>query len=120
LVDDETQLTEMAKMALSEFGYQVTVFNSSLKALEAFRAQPQHFDVVITDLTMPHLTGIELAREMKGLRNDIPIILVTGFSEDTAWKRARDAGIQECLLKPVIVSDLARAIRRTLDRGRGS
>ena len=115
LVDDETQLTEMAKMALSEFGYQVTTFNSSLEALEAFRAQPQHFDLVITDLTMPQLTGIELAREIKRLRTDVPIILVTGFSEDAAWKKAKDAGIQGCLLKPIIVSDLAEAIRRALD-----
>ncbi|HBD08958.1 MAG TPA: hypothetical protein DCZ69_11920 [Syntrophobacteraceae bacterium] len=114
LVDDETQLTEMATMALGEFGYRVTPFNSSLEALEAFRAQPQHFDLVITDLTMPHLTGIELAREMKHLRKDVPILLATGFSEDTAWERAMEAGIQDCLLKPIIISDLARAIRRTM------
>ena len=119
LVDDETQLTEMATIALSEFGYQVTAFNSSLKTLETFCAQPQHFDLVITDLTMPHLTGIELAREMKRLRTDVPIILVTGFSEDSAWAKAREAGIQACLLKPVIISDLLKVIRRTLDDGRG-
>jgi PAS domain S-box-containing protein len=117
LVDDETQLTEMAKMALSEFGYQVTTFNSSLEALEAFRTQPQNFDLVITDLTMPQLTGIELAREMKQLRTNMPIILVTGFSEDAAWKKAKEAGIMGCLLKPIIISDLARAIRRALDHG---
>jgi len=97
----------------------VTAFNSSLEALEAFRTQPQHFDLVITDLTMPHLTGIELAREMKRLRMDVPIILATGFSEDTAWESAKDAGIRDCLLKPVIISDLAQATRRTLDHGRG-
>jgi PAS domain S-box-containing protein len=115
LVDDETQLIEMATIALGEFGYQVSAFNGSLQALEAFRAQPQRFDLVITDLTMPHLTGIELATEMKRLRADVPVILVTGFSEDTAWKKAKEAGIQDCLLKPIIVSDLAKAIRRILD-----
>jgi two-component system cell cycle sensor histidine kinase/response regulator CckA len=68
---------------------------------------------------MPHLTGIELAREMKRLRTDVPVILVTGFSEDTAWKKAKEAGIQDCLLKPIIVSDLAKAIRRILDHDGG-
>mgnify|MGYP000879223588 CR=1 FL=1 len=115
LVDDERQLTDFTTLALEQFGYCVTAFNGSREALESFRSHSQQFDLVITDLTMPHLTGLELAHGIRQLRRDMPILLITGFTEDAAWEKAKESGIHDCLLKPVIISDLLKAVRKALD-----
>ncbi len=115
-VDDEVQLVRMAQQALKRLGYEVTVRTSSVEALEAFRVQPDRFDVVITDQVMPNMTGVELAKELMQLRPDIPVILCTGFSETITADKAEAVGIREFIMKPIIAGDMGRSIRRVLDQ----
>jgi nitrogen-specific signal transduction histidine kinase len=113
-VDDEAALVRLWQAALERLGYIVVVCTSSLEALDVFRAAPQHFDLVITDYTMPIMTGEVLAHELRRTRPDIPIILYTGFSDTTVAERARALGIDAFVLKPVRVRDLNLAIRQVL------
>lgn len=115
-VDDEKQIVQVGKRLLEHLGYQVTAKESSVEALNAFQAETEAFDLVITDQTMPQMTGVELAAEMMHLRKDIPIILCTGYSEVVSAEHAKELGIREYLLKPIVARDLARAIRRVLDQ----
>ncbi|MBW1796685.1 MAG: response regulator, partial [Deltaproteobacteria bacterium] len=92
-VDDEEPLVRMGQQMLERLGYHVTARTSSVEALEAFRAQPDRFDLVITDQTMPNMTGVELAKELMRIRPDIPIILITGFSEIVPPEKAKKMGI---------------------------
>ncbi len=114
-VDDEPMLVELVKQDLQELGYSVEARTSGVEALQAFRSDPSRFDVVITDQTMPNLTGIELSRQLLQLRPDVPVVLCTGFSDLVDDKVARKAGIRELVPKPVLCSDLAAAIRRVRD-----
>ena len=115
LVDDEEAITEAIQQMLRHLGYQVEARTSSLKALESFREQPHNFDLVITDQTMPGMTGEEFAREMMALRSDIPIILCTGFSNIVNEEKAKAMGIRKFIMKPVVTSELAIMIRAILD-----
>jgi len=114
-VDDEEPLVRMGQQMLERLGYHVSARTSSMEALEAFRAQPDRFDLVITDQTMPNMTGVQLARELMRIRPDIPIILITGFSEIVPPEKAKKMGIREYLMKPVVTSNFGKAIRRALD-----
>jgi len=116
-VDDEEALADMAQERLNRLGYTVSIMTDSMAALELFRAHPDAFDLVMTDQTMPHLTGVQLATELLKIRPDIPIILCTGFSEIITAEKAKALGIREFLLKPLITRDVARAIRQVLDGG---
>jgi PAS domain S-box-containing protein len=113
-VDDEEWLVDMWKEILESLGYCTTVATRPLKALEMVKENPQQFDLVIADQTMPHLTGLELAEELKKLRPDLPIILVTGFNEAVTPERAAYAGIREYVMKPLSISELTNALRRIL------
>jgi PAS domain S-box-containing protein len=113
-VDDEKALTELGREMLESLGYTVTTKTSSIEALNAFRAIPSAFDLVITDMTMPGLTGSELAKELMAIKPDLPVILCTGFSELIDGNRAKDAGIREFVMKPYVVGDLAKTIRKAL------
>jgi CheY-like chemotaxis protein len=115
-VDDEATQVDIGQKTLELLGYEVVTRISSLEALEAFRAQPDRFDIVITDQTMPNLTGEALTRELMRIRPDIPVILCTGFSEQISQEKAAAMGIREFLLKPIIRRELAEAVRRTLDQ----
>jgi len=115
LIDDEKIMAEMGKRMLDRIGYEVTIRTSSIEALELFRVAPDRFDIVITDLTMPNMTGFELAKELMQIRPDIPIILCTGFSETITEDKAKAAGIREFLLKPIAAREMAKAIRQVLD-----
>jgi CheY-like chemotaxis protein len=115
LVDDEAGLAELGKRMLGLQGYQVEARTSPVAALEVFRANPEKFDAVITDMTMPQLTGLSLAREILAIRPEIPIILCTGFSDQANEEKARSAGIRAFLFKPLIMQDLATAVREVLD-----
>ena len=115
LVDDEEQLVHMEQQMLERLGYHVTSRVSSLEALEAFRAMPDKFDLVITDQTMPNLTGVELAEELMRIQPDIPIVLVTGFSEVITPEKAKQMGIRKYLMKPITIFELGKAIRQVLD-----
>ncbi|MCP4642977.1 MAG: PAS domain S-box protein [bacterium] len=114
-VDDEEPIVELGEILLADLGYRVTACTSSGEALRLFSAQPRRFSVVITDQTMPQLTGVELAQKALGIRPDIPIILCTGFSEAVNEEKAKAIGIRAYLKKPIIQRDLARAIRHALD-----
>lgn len=115
LVDDENAIAFMEKQMLERLGYSVVSRTSSVDALEAFRANPDKFDLVITDQTMPNMTGKELAKELMSIRPDIPIILCSGFSEQIGKRRAKGMGICAFVMKPVIMRDIAKTIREVLD-----
>ena len=115
LVDDEEPVVRLQRLIFERLGYHVTVRTSSLDALEAFRADPDRFDLVVTDMNMPNMTGTQLARELIALRPDIPIIVSTGFSETFDEKVAKELGVKDFLMKPVVKSELARVVRRVLD-----
>lgn len=113
-VDDEKALTILGQKMLEALGYKVTAITSSLDALDIFRSRPDEFDLVITDMTMPGLTGRELAREIVSIRPDIPVIMCSGFTEFVNPDEAREAGIREFLMKPYVIGRLAKTIRKVL------
>jgi PAS domain S-box-containing protein len=116
LVDDDLSLVELGKQMLDRLGYRVTTRTSSLEALETFINQSDKFDLVITDMTMPHLTGTQLAEKILALRPDIPIILCTGYSELVDKEKAKRMGIRAFLMKPLVLRDLAVSIGSVLGR----
>ncbi|MEN8257925.1 MAG: PAS domain S-box protein [Thermodesulfobacteriota bacterium] len=118
LVDDEELIITIHKLLLDDLGYQVTTTSSSLNALKIFKENPNAFDLVLTDMTMPEKNGTDLAKEMLEIRPDIPIILCTGHSESTNEERAKAIGIRKFLLKPVAFNTLAKALREMLDSER--
>ncbi len=115
LVDDEELIVDLEKTFLERLGYRVSAFTQSPNALEAFQAQPDAFDLAITDLTMPGLTGTELAKAILARCPGFPIILCTGFSESMDEVRAKALGIRKFVLKPVLNRELAQAVRVALD-----
>jgi CheY-like chemotaxis protein len=115
LVDDDPFLVDMARTMLEGLGYKVVARTNSLEALKIFQIRPEQFDLVLTDQTMPHMTGDQLSAKLMTIRPDIPIILCTGFSELVTPEKARDMGICEFLMKPFIRRNLAETIRRTID-----
>ncbi len=115
LVDDEAEIAAGCARALERYGYHVTFRTSSIEALEAFKAHPQSFDLVVTDFTMPQLTGVELTRRIKGLDAMMPIVLMTGFSAVVNESNIRDFGIDAIIMKPVIGAELAAAVRKVID-----
>lgn len=114
-VDDEPMLVELGKKRLQSLGYLVTAVTNSLEALETFRMGPETFDLVITDMTMPGLTGSLLAQQLLAIRPGLPIILCTGFSHLINEQQAREMGIREFVMKPYPIADLARTIRKVLE-----
>jgi len=113
-VDDEETLAEMGREMLESLGYKAVTKTNSLEALETFRADPLGFDLVITDMTMPGLTGEELARELLAIRRGMPIILCTGYSELINETQAIEMGISEFVMKPYTVANFANTIRKAL------
>lgn len=114
-VDDEAELVQMGRMMLEALGYEVMSFTNSALACRAFVSHPDRFDLVITDMTMPVMTGAALSLEILKIRPGMPIILCTGHSEFINEKKAKETGIREFLMKPVFVKDLARVVREVLD-----
>jgi signal transduction histidine kinase/CheY-like chemotaxis protein len=114
LVDDEPQLVALAEEMLAELGYEPVGFGSSPAALRAFRAEPQRFDLILTDESMPDMIGTELAREIRQIRADVPIILMSGHGGAQLAQRAEAIGVNEVLRKPLQGSDLAESIARVL------
>ena len=115
-IDDEETIVRVGQHMLERLGYQAVVCTSSLAALEAFRQTPHHFDLVITDQTMPHMTGEVLARELRRIRPDIPIILCTGFSHTIDAEKAQAQGIDAFLMKPLAARDLGLVIQQILEQ----
>jgi len=114
-VDDEQVLSDMMQKILEGIGYSVRTFASSVDALKAYQQDPDGFDLLITDMTMPEMTGVDLSRKLLSLRPDLPIILCSGFSEAIDEKKAKAYGIREYLKKPVEKHILAKAIRKALN-----
>jgi PAS domain S-box-containing protein len=115
-IDDEKTLVDLGRQILQRLGYEVTIRTSSVEALELFMEQPDRFDLVITDMTMPNMTGDELAGKLMNIRADIPVILCTGYSERIAKERAHELGIKEFILKPIVMRELAKTVRNVLDK----
>jgi len=115
-IGDEKTAVDAIQPMLEILGYKVIDRTSSIEALEAFRNQTDQFDLVFTDMTMPNMTGKELAKELMAIRSDIPIILCTGFSEQIDEKRADEMGISAFVMKPIVMSQMANTIRQVLDK----
>jgi two-component system cell cycle sensor histidine kinase/response regulator CckA len=113
-VDDEEMIARLGETALRRSGFTVTSFTNGKEALEAFLAEPERFDIVVTDLTMPGMTGLELARNIWQTRPEAPVILCTGYSQRIAEEEARELGFRDFLLKPIDLEDMAGRIRRIL------
>ena len=114
-VDDEAALAELGKEKLEYFGYHVTTRTDSLKTLETFQADPERFDLVITDQTMPKMTGLQLSEEILKIRPDIPILLCSGFSDAITPETLKASGVRAFMMKPLLDRDMAMTIRKILD-----
>ena len=115
-VDDEDTLVDLGKQVLEKLGYKVVGMTSSLEALELFRRKPDQFDLVITDMTMPDMTGDRLAKELKKIRADIAIILCTGYSSGISENKAKAMGIGAFMMKPFTMRELSVIVRKVLDK----
>ncbi len=115
LVDDEEAIALIEKQMLERLGYSVVSRTSSVEALEAFRANPDTFDLVVTDMAMPNITGDQLTEELISITPGIPVIVCTGFSERINQAKAKALGIRGFLMKPVILSEMAQVVRTVLD-----
>lgn len=119
LVDDEAAIVALEQKMLERLGYGVVVRTSSVAALKVFRENPNRYDLVLSDMSMPNLTGDRMAIELLRIRPDIPIVLCTGFSERIDQKKADDIGVKGLLMKPVTMSDLSTMVRNVLDEAKG-
>jgi PAS domain S-box-containing protein len=115
LVDDEEPIVRVGEIMFKRLGYRVTIRTSSVEALQLFKARPDDIDIVITDMTMPNMTGDRLAREILATRPDVPIILCTGFSEKINQEKAKQLGIRAFLMKPLVLQEIAHTVRSVLD-----
>ncbi len=118
VVDDEEMIIDITTLHLESLGYQVTSRAGSVEALELFAADPEAFDLVITDLTMPNLTGDRLARELMAIKPTLPVIICSGFSERIGQEMAKAIGVKALLMKPIAIEELARKVRGVLDASR--
>ena len=114
-IDDEVSVVDLGSQMLERLGYQIETATDPLKALETFRRKQRGFDLIITDMTLPKMTGITLARRLIEIREDIPIVLTTGFSEMIVEEKVLQMGIKAILMKPLTMKDLADTIRKVLD-----
>jgi CheY-like chemotaxis protein len=117
-VDDEASIVKMQFQSLGRLGYKVFSTTSSIEALDTFKKAPHDFDLVITDMTMPEMTGDRLAAEIKKIRPDIPIILCTGFSGKTMQHESAELHVNKLLMKPVDKAQMSEAIREVLDKAK--
>jgi CheY-like chemotaxis protein/two-component sensor histidine kinase len=116
LVDDEEALVRLGEEVIASLGYEPVGFTSSSEALAAFRESPQRFDAVLSDEAMPDMPGTELARQLRALRPELPIVLMSGYVTPQFSARARELGIQEVLSKPLVTGDIARSLAKVLSK----
>lgn len=116
LVDDEKMLVDVGERILKRLGYEVSSRTSPIEALELFKAKPRYFDLVITDQTMPGMTGEALAKELLQIRPGIPVMICTGYSHIIDPVKAREKGVTALIMKPILINELAVAIRDALGR----
>jgi CheY-like chemotaxis protein len=115
-VDDEEPLVVLAKRWLGRLGYEVTGFSDSTRALEAFRARPLDFDAVISDLSMPGLSGLDLVREIVAVRKDVVIVMSSGYLRTEDQERAKQLGAVDVVLKPQSMAEFGRILHGILER----
>lgn len=115
LIDDELSIIRLVQLTLERLGYSVTSRVSSIEALEIFKKNPDKFDMIISDMSMPGMTGDQLAHEIKKIRPEIPIIICTGFSERINKEKAQEIGVDGFLMKPIVKSEVAATIRKIFD-----
>lgn len=115
-VDDEEALVDVGKEMMEEFGYKVVTCTNAIEALQVFRAEPEKFDLVITDKSMPHMSGFEFAEELFRIRSDTSVILLTGFSDKADMEKAKAQGFKDLVMKPLVMREMAETIRRVLDQ----
>ncbi len=108
-------IVKMEKQVLERLGYHVTTRTGSTDSFEAFKANPSKFDLIISDMTMPSMTGVQLCNEIKKIRSDIPVIICTGFSDQINEETSKKLGIQGYMVKPVIKREIAKTIREVLN-----
>jgi two-component system cell cycle sensor histidine kinase/response regulator CckA len=111
VVDDDPEIVRLISEMLSSWGFRVTDCTSGIEALEVFRAKPYKYDIIVTNQTMPRMTGVELASEVKNIRTDIPLILMTGYCENISPENYRSLGFEGYLVKPILAGPLTRMIR---------
>jgi PAS domain S-box-containing protein len=116
IVDDEETLVRLGEEMMAELGYEPVGFTSSVAALASFRQSPQRFDIVLTDESMPEMTGAELAHEIRKIRPDVPVVMMTGHVTAALKVRARHAGVDDVLGKPLVAGDIARSVAAALLR----
>jgi CheY-like chemotaxis protein len=114
-VDDEISLVEMVGEMLERLGYHVETAMTPGNALELFNSNPGHFDLVITDMTMPQMTGVKLSEKLKDIRSDIPIIISTGHSTLVDEEKVKELGLAAYVMKPINIQNIASIIRKVLD-----
>ena len=115
-VDDEETLVQLARRMLVRMGYQPFTFSDPREALAAFREDPARFDAVITDLSMPHMTGFDLARELRAIRADLPLVLTSGCVRKEEEDNALRLGVRDILAKPATLETFSQALERALSR----
>ncbi len=120
LVDDEKPILHVERQMLERLGYQVTTRTSSPDALETFAANPESYDMVISDMSMPNMTGDKLAQRLISIRSDIPIIICTGFSERIDKRSADSIGVKGLLMKPISKSEMAQMVRNVFDAAKAT
>ncbi|MGK5092384.1 response regulator [Deltaproteobacteria bacterium TL4] len=116
IVDDEQMLVELEKRILERCGYEVVTFTSSLDVLSLIRAQPNAFDLVLTDQSMPKMTGLQLAKALRQINPDLPVILITGHPKEVTAKQAIGSGVREHVIKPIDASELSQVVARVLEK----
>jgi signal transduction histidine kinase/ActR/RegA family two-component response regulator len=117
-VDDEPEITFMGKKMLENLGYKVSITSDSISALEEFKNNPDKYSLLVTDQNMPNLEGTELASKMKLIRPDLKVIIITGYSDSLSEEVLSETGISEVILKPMILDDFSKVIRRVLDNNK--
>ena len=118
LVDDEVALTKINSRILSKLGYDVVMENSSVEALELFKSAPDNFDLIISDVTMPSMTGDRLAEKVIEIRPDIPVILCTGYNKNISNASSVEIGVKAFVSKPIVKADFAKVVREVLDKAK--
>ena len=113
-VDDDDSLVYMVKRMLPRLNYQVEGIDDPREALELFRSDPDRFDLVITDMSMPYLDGPALVRELRAIRSTLPIVMVTGYIRDSDLEQARELGVNALILKPNTVHEMSEDLHRIL------
>ncbi len=114
-VDDEESIVKMAKQMLMRLGYNIQVEINPIEALASFKLKPNRFDLVITDMTMPQMTGVQLSEKLLEIRDDIPVIICTGYSSQINEEKAKKLGLAGFIMKPIVKQEIAKTIRRVLD-----